>query len=91
MEPAGESSQSRILLGENLELLGSLEDESFQLIYIDPPFNTGSERRHTALRVIRDDDGGRRGFQGRRYRSEALSSLGYRDSYEDYLASQGLA
>jgi site-specific DNA-methyltransferase (adenine-specific) len=77
---------SRILLGENLELLASLRDESFQLIYIDPPFNTGSERRHTALRVIGDEEGGRTGFQGRRYRTEQLSRHSYEDSFDDYLA-----
>ena len=86
MEAAADIPQSRILLGENLELLSTLADESFQLIYIDPPFNTGGERRHTALRVIRDEEGGRTGFQGRRYRSEQLSRLSYGDSFDDYLA-----
>jgi len=86
VEPAAQSLEDRILLGENLELLAGLADESFQLIYIDPPFNTGSERRHTALRVIRDEEAGRTGFQGRRYRTEQLSRHSYRDSFEDYLA-----
>ncbi|MEA2209387.1 MAG: hypothetical protein QOF54_1864, partial [Solirubrobacteraceae bacterium] len=30
-----------ILLGDNLRLLPSFADGSFQLVYIDPPFNTG--------------------------------------------------
>jgi site-specific DNA-methyltransferase (adenine-specific) len=75
----------RILLGENLELLPGLEDQSFQLIYLDPPFNTGARQRHTTLRVTRDEDGGRTGFGGRRYRSEALSSHSYEDHFDDYL------
>jgi len=87
VDPASESSQTdRILLGENLELLPALKDESFQLIYLDPPFNTGSPRRHTALRVTRDEEGGRRGFGGASYRSEQLSSHSYEDSFDDYLS-----
>ena len=31
----------RIVLAENLALLGSLPDDSIDLVYIDPPFNTG--------------------------------------------------
>ena len=68
--PEKQHSKDRILLGENLDLLPGLADESFQLIYIDPPFNTGSSRDHTSLRVTRDEEGRRTGFGGRRYRSE---------------------
>ena len=34
-------TDGQILHGENLELLPRLAASSFQLIYIDPPFNTG--------------------------------------------------
>ena len=30
-----------IILGDNLEALEQFADESFQLVYVDPPFNTG--------------------------------------------------
>ena len=30
-----------ILQGDNLELLGEVPDGAFQLVYADPPFNTG--------------------------------------------------
>jgi site-specific DNA-methyltransferase (adenine-specific) len=83
--PADSTPNDRILLGENLELLPGLEDESFQLIYLDPPFNTGGPQRHTKLRVTRDEQGGRTGFGGQRYRSEQLSSLSYEDRFDDYL------
>ncbi len=86
MKPCAESQPSdRILLGENLELLPELADESFQLIYIDPPFNTGSERGHATLTVSADEQGSRRGFQGRRYRTQAGRRFSYADSFEDYL------
>jgi site-specific DNA-methyltransferase (adenine-specific) len=84
---ASESSAGdRILLGENLELLPALLDASFQLIYIDPPFNTGKLQERRTLRVVRDEAGERTGFQGQRYSSEMLSRSSYRDSFEDYLA-----
>jgi len=76
---------SRILLGENLELLPQLTDESFQLIYIDPPFNTGGAQTRRTLQTVADGDGDRTGFQGRRYASRLLAQSSYRDSFDDYL------
>ena len=32
---------NQIFFGDNLPILKSLPDESIDLIYIDPPFNTG--------------------------------------------------
>jgi site-specific DNA-methyltransferase (adenine-specific) len=76
----------RILLGENLELLPRFAAESFQLIYIDPPFNTGSRRSRQTLATVRDDAGERTGFQGRRYRTSVLAEASYGDEFEDYPA-----
>jgi site-specific DNA-methyltransferase (adenine-specific) len=82
----GESPQTdQILLGENLELLPRFADRSFQLVYIDPPFNTGRAQVRRTLAVVSDRDGERTGFQGRRYRSELLARSSYRDAFEDYL------
>ncbi len=53
-----------IMLGDNLELLPRFAAESFQLIYIDPPFNTGSAQTRRTLRTVADEDGDRTGFQG---------------------------
>lgn len=78
--------QNKILLGDNLELLPLLADGSFQLIYIDPPFNTGREQTRRTLQTEPDEDGDRTGFQGRRYASRLLAQSSYRDSFEDYLA-----
>jgi site-specific DNA-methyltransferase (adenine-specific) len=75
----------QILLGENLQLLPSFAAESFQLIYIDPPFNTGRAQVRKTLAVVGDENGARTGFQGRRYRTKLLAESSYRDSFEDYL------
>ncbi len=76
----------RILLGENLELLAGFADESFQLIYIDPPFNTGRVQRRVTLETTADGGGDRDGFGGRRYRSVATGTAAYPDRYDDYPA-----
>ncbi len=76
----------RIIHGDNLEILPGLPSGSFDLIYIDPPFNTGRDQRHTRLRVEQDRDGDRVGFAGRRYRSIPLSTIGFHDAFDDFLA-----
>ena len=75
----------RILEGDNLAILPSLPDESVQLVYTDPPFNTGNVRTYQRLRTARDEDGDRSGFGGHRYRSEEVSTYKYADSFEAYL------
>ena len=76
----------QILLGENLQLLRAFADESFQLVYVDPPFNTGKVQARRTLAAVRDSEGERTGFQGRRYSTRLLSESSYRDSFDDYLA-----
>ena len=83
---AGRPGTDLILLGDNLELLPTLADESFQLVYVDPPFNTGREQRRRTLKTVPDSDGDRVGFQGRRYSTHLLAESSYRDSFDDYLA-----
>jgi site-specific DNA-methyltransferase (adenine-specific) len=84
--PAETTETDRILLGENLELLPRLATEAFQLIYIDPPFNTGSSQARRTLQTVADEHGDRTGFKGRRYSTRLLAESSYRDSFEDYLA-----
>jgi site-specific DNA-methyltransferase (adenine-specific) len=77
--------EDEILLGDNLPLLAELADETFQLIYVDPPFNTGRTQKRVRLQTLPDDDGDRVGFAGRRYRSRVLDRSSYRDEFDDYL------
>ena len=71
--------------GDNLEVLAGFGDESFDLIYIDPPFNTGQAQRRQTLKTTRDEDGDRTGFAGHRYKTEVLSTYAYADTFDDYL------
>jgi site-specific DNA-methyltransferase (adenine-specific) len=84
--PVHPAQSDRILLGDNLELLPGLPSASFQLIYIDPPFNTGKLQSRRTVSAVRDEEGERTGYQGRRYRTSLLGESSYRDSFEDYLA-----
>ncbi len=76
---------NRIILGDNLEVLPGLSSASVDLIYIDPPFNTGKRQRRARIRVRRDPEGGRKGFADRRYSSEPSASAGFEDSFDDFV------
>jgi len=78
-------SESAIYLGDNADVLPLLPSRFFQLVYADPPFNTGRTQRRRSLATVADDKGDRAGFQGRRYRTTLLNESSYRDSFDDYL------
>jgi site-specific DNA-methyltransferase (adenine-specific) len=83
---AREAPTLDIHFGDNLEVLQGWPSASFDLIYIDPPFNTGKVQSRTQIRAVRDEDGDRTGFQGRRYRTIRVGEKAYADSFTDYLA-----
>ncbi|MGQ9684402.1 MAG: DNA-methyltransferase [Anaerolineae bacterium] len=74
-----------IHFADNLQVLQVLPAESVDLIYIDPPFNTGRVQGHTQLRTVRASEGDRVGFQGRRYTTIKLGTKSYMDVFDDYL------
>ena len=75
-----------LLHGDNLGLMARLPDASMQLVYLDPPFNTGRAQRRATTRSTRNPDGTHLGFAGTSYTRtvEALSS--YDDVFADYWA-----
>jgi hypothetical protein len=75
-----------VVLSDNLQVLSELPDESVELVYIDPPFNTGRAQTRHSLRTSRDPLGDRVGFQGERYRTERLGSQSFADRFDDYLS-----
>jgi site-specific DNA-methyltransferase (adenine-specific) len=74
-----------VIEGDNAGVLAALPEATFDLIYVDPPFNTGRAQARNTLAVSSDPAGGRIGFGGRRYRSQLLQSLSYDDAFADYL------
>ena len=75
----------KIHLADNLEVLGMLPSASVDLIYIDPPFNTGKVQQRTQIKTIRSEEGDRVGFQGRRYESVVVGTKRFSDLFDDYL------
>lgn len=75
----------RIYQGDNLEILPGFADGSFDLIYVDPPFNTGKTQARTQIQVVQDAEGDRTGFSGRRYRTIKLGTRAYADVFGDYI------
>ncbi len=80
---------NQIVHGDNLPILKEIPDGSVHLIYIDPPFNTGRRQQRLRMRSVRDPQGDRTGFGGRRYRTELVpagepgEAAGYEDTFED--------
>lgn len=78
--------KNRVVHADCLDVLRTIPDGSIDLIYIDPPFNTGRVQKRERLQTVRDEAGDRNGFAGRRYRTERISiDEGYSDSFDDYL------
>ncbi|MCO5045319.1 MAG: site-specific DNA-methyltransferase [Kiritimatiellae bacterium] len=75
-----------IHFGDNLDLLRTLPEGSIDLIYVDPPFNTGKVQTRTQIAIEPDEHGDRRGFAGRTYRTLPLGTRAYADWFDDYLA-----
>ena len=78
-----------VVQGDNLAVLPLLPDGAFQLIYVDPPFNTGGRRDRRTLRVSAQEDGDRTGYGGRRYRTEETGRMSYPDTFADYAGFLG--
>lgn len=80
------SSVGRVVFADNLDALAQVPDESVDLVYIDPPFNTGRRQQRMQMRTERSEDGDRVGFKGQRYRTIRLGARSFADAYDDYLA-----
>jgi site-specific DNA-methyltransferase (adenine-specific) len=78
--------KNTVYLGDNLAVLKSIPTESIDLIYIDPPFNTGREQQRSKETTKRNDQGDRVGFKGQRYETIKSKVLSYDDQFVDYWA-----
>ncbi|MGR0219072.1 DNA-methyltransferase [Agromyces sp. ZXT2-6] len=83
----------RVIHADNLDVLPSLPDGRFTLVYLDPPFNTGRPQSRRSTRHVRQgvaDDAGTApsgtvtGFSGRRYERIRGDLMRYDDRFDDY-------
>ncbi len=76
---------NRVILGENLEVLKTIPSGSVELIYIDPPFNTGKVQSRKQLKTERSEEGDRIGYKGQMYKTTVLGQKSYNDMFDDYM------
>jgi len=82
--PHSSELKNTLYFGDNLGILKTLETESIQLIYIDPPFNTGRTQTRGTTTTTRNEDSNRVGFKGQRYDIVKETVLSYDDEFEDF-------
>jgi site-specific DNA-methyltransferase (adenine-specific) len=82
--PHSSELKNTLYFGDNLGILKTLETESVQLIYIDPPFNTGRTQTRGTTTTTRNEDSNRVGFKGQRYDIVKETVLSYDDEFEDF-------
>jgi site-specific DNA-methyltransferase (adenine-specific) len=76
--------ENTLYFGDNLTVLKLIPDSSVQLIYIDPPFNTGREQQRSKVTTKRNNEGNRIGFKGERYETVKSTVLSYDDQFANY-------
>jgi site-specific DNA-methyltransferase (adenine-specific) len=76
-----------LIHGDNLNYLKCMPDESVDLIYIDPPFNTGKKQTLNRIKTTEKNDTHRtrKGFGNKIYGYEETSSMSYEDSFDDFI------
>ncbi|WP_260980965.1 site-specific DNA-methyltransferase [Curtobacterium pusillum] len=95
MHTGDDRGPDRVVLGDNLDVLPTLADGSFTLVYLDPPFNTGRyQRRHASAAVREPADpttGAPRsrretvtGFRGSTYERVRGDLMRFDDRFDDY-------
>jgi len=75
---------SAVIFGDNLPLLREFPSKSMDLIYIDPPFNTGRVQKRQSIKTTRSTGGSRVGFKGQSYETIKGTVTSYDDSFVDY-------
>jgi len=76
--------ENTLYFGDNLTVLKLIPDSSVQLVYIDPPFNTGREQQRSKVSTKRNNEGNRIGFKGERYETVKSTVLSYDDQFANY-------
>lgn len=77
-------NRHQIYFGDNLPILQTMASESVDLIYIDPPFNTGKRQKRIQIKTVQNEQGDRKGFSGRTYLTQHIGTRAYGDMFDDY-------
>ena len=68
-----------------MDVLKEMESGSVNLVYVDPPFNTGKIQSRKRIETVRSEDGDRIGFKGHTYKTRVLGEQSFFDIYDDYI------
>lgn len=79
------NNKNHVILGDSIDVLKTLPDQFCNLIYIDPPFNTGNVQQRKRVKVTQDANGKRKGFANKSYNETKVDSASYADSFNDYI------
>ncbi len=78
------TSPNLVVAGDNLAVVKSLPSESFTLVYLDPPFNTGRVQRRQTTTAVRSGTATVAGFKGQLYERIKGDLRAYDDVFDDY-------
>ncbi len=78
------TSPNLVVAGDNLAVVKSLPSESFTLVYLDPPFNTGRVQRRQTTTAVRSETATVAGFKGQLYERIKGDLRAYDDVFDDY-------
>jgi len=82
--PADARGEGLLFHADNLEVLPTFADETFTVIYLDPPFNTGRSQTRQSTTSQRSASGSVTGFKGQQYDRIKGDLLRYDDRFDDY-------
>lgn len=76
---------NKIILSESLPFLKNLPNNSIDLIYADPPYNTGKTRKYIKTETIQSENGGA-GFGDNKYiRKQIDLNVSYADKFDNFV------
>lgn len=81
-----DDAPNTVVIGDNAIALPQIPDGAIQLIYLDPPFNTGKVQKRQPMTALRSEHGTRTGFGGKAYREVFGDATAYNDTFSDYWA-----
>jgi len=85
MQDGQDRMTNNIYFSDNIQILKILPNNSVDLIYIDPPFNTGKIQSRIQIKTTRSSEGDRKGFGDQRYKTQIIGEKAYRDKFDNYL------
>ena len=80
-----DSNHANIHFGNNMDVLKEMDSGSVNLVYVDPPFNTGKIQSRKRIETVRSEDGDRIGFKGHTYKTKVIGEQSFFDIYDDYI------